>query len=274
MENHQEIGMKKTLITILFATLALYGCSDDETGGTGGSAGTGGTAGAGGSAGMGGDGGAGGALACDSTANAFIKTLDPDAGFAVSGEDTEDTTDLPTTWSTYSVSLEITAAQVGHILQFGFQNNSSDFDSSGVFYDNVVLDPDSLYAQNFDSLDIDTSPIGDGWRFFNNVFAGDGTYKFGYGDPAPNATTDPDNIFISAIVDDQGGAQQGTQQLSVFSDYTCCQEAGPEGHFNGTDLVEVNVFQERTLQLGDVGTTFILNFDAKRGNINDECAAP
>jgi hypothetical protein len=208
-------------------------------------------------------------MACETTANAFIKTVDPDNGF-VSGIATVDTTDLPTTWRSYSASLLITPAQAGHILQFGFQNNASDFKSSGVFYDNVELaDPGILYSQNFDSLDINTSPIGDGWRYFNFVFDSNGMDRFGgYSGAAPNATTDPDNIFISAIVDNQGGPGQGTQQLSVFSDYKCCL---PNiGHNNPTDVVQVNVFQERFLQPRDTGTTFTFNFDAKRGNICSE----
>lgn len=260
---------KTTLITILFAALAVYGCSDDEEGGaagsggtagSGGSAGSGGTAGSGGSAGSGGlagdvvyeqdfnlldingttvgdgwlffvnvfdDGGVqkfgynnppqaapngtgfisglvddqggleqepqqlnvfsdynccqpdeghfgtdlvetnvfqepfdfnnripasevgktytfsfqakAGNIGGGSTANAFIKTLDPDMGFAVSASDTEDMTNIPDTWGGFEVFLEITAELEGHLLQFGFQNNASGFEDSAVYYDNVRL---------------------------------------------------------------------------------------------------------------------------------------
>jgi hypothetical protein len=74
-----------------------------------------------------------------STANAFIKTLNPDDGFSVSASDTEDMTNLPDTWGGFTVSLEITAELEGHLLQFGFQNNASNFEPSGVYYDNVRL---------------------------------------------------------------------------------------------------------------------------------------
>jgi hypothetical protein len=276
--------MRKTLIAILFGTLAFYGCSSESGGGgsagsagaggsagtgggagTGGSAGTGGTAGGGGSAGMGG-GGMGGAVAC-ATANAFIKTLDPDTGFMVSSEATEDTTDLPDTWGTFTVSLELTGAVEGHVLQYGFQNNATNFEDTGVFYDNVVINPGMEYEQDFDSLDIGGATIGDDWIFFVNVFDGDGGYKFGYNDPPDPA---PNGDRVSALVDNQGGAEQGTQQLSIYSDYTCCQGTN-EGHFNGTDLVETNVFRERTVQAADVGNTLTFTFDAKRGNINQDC---
>jgi hypothetical protein len=74
----------------------------------------------------------------------------------------------------------------------------------------------------------------------------------------------------AAIVTDQGGPEQGSRQLSVFSDYQCCQS--DQGHFNGTDLVESNIFREWTIGGADdpfpsLGTTVTVNFDAKRGNI-------
>ncbi|MDH3843871.1 MAG: hypothetical protein OES69_08020, partial [Myxococcales bacterium] len=214
-------------------------------------------------------GGTGGMPACDSTANAFIKTLDPDADFMVSASDIVDTTDLSTDWQRLTLSLQITADPdlVGHILQFGFQTNASDFGDSGVFYDNVELaDPAVVYTQNFNNLDIGGTVIGDDWLYFVNVFDSVGTRKFGYNEGlfAPNGPQ------ISALVTGEGGPTQEPQQLSVFSDYNCCQTTN-EGHFNGTDLVETNVFQERTIVAGDVGTTFVFSVDAKRGNINLGC---
>ncbi len=49
------------------------------------------------------------------------------------------TTNLPDTWATSSLSLEITPDLEGHILQFGFQTNATNFEPSGNFYDNVVV---------------------------------------------------------------------------------------------------------------------------------------
>jgi hypothetical protein len=76
---------------------------------------------------------------CDVTANAFIKTLDPDDGFSLGDSDTVDTSDLPTEWGGFTIFLPITQDLVGHILQFGFQTNATNFEPSGNIYDNVVV---------------------------------------------------------------------------------------------------------------------------------------
>ena len=88
----------------------------------------------------------------NATANAFIKTLDPNNGFQTSLIDTVDTTNLPDTWGGYTASITIPDddAFINQVLQFGFQNNASNFQSSGVFYDNVVLNPGPEYTQDFD----------------------------------------------------------------------------------------------------------------------------
>ncbi len=208
--------MKKTLFMILFATLAVYGCSSDEEGGTagsGGSAGSGGTAGSGGSAGSGGTAGSGGSA----------------------GE--------------------------------GGMGGSAGMGGT----------PGAIYEQDFESLDdmSATALTDDGWQFFANVYDGSDVFKFPYGPfGAPNATVSPTDTFISAVVSGEGDVPQGTQQLSVFNDYNCC---GPgvtdEGHFNGTDKVEINVFQERTIVADDIGKTLTFSFDAKRGNIEGATTA-
>ncbi|MBT8144848.1 MAG: family 16 glycosylhydrolase, partial [Gammaproteobacteria bacterium] len=121
--------------------------------------------------------------------------------------------------------------------------------------------PEELYVQAFDSMDInDTAALtNDGWIVFGNVFDSNENFQFGYGPfGAPNGP--PGEAFFSAIVADQGGPDQGTQQLSIFSDYNCC---GTVGHFNGTDIVESLVFQERTITADDVGRTFTFSWDAK-----------
>ena len=103
------------------------------------------------------------------------------------------------------------------------------------------------------------------------MFNGTGAFKFGFGPfPAPTTTGQ-----ISAIATGEGGPDQGSNQLLVFSNYDCC---GPgtsnEGHFNGTDLVETIVFQEiNPILAGDIGRTFTFEFDAKRGNIGGATTA-
>jgi beta-glucanase (GH16 family) len=130
--------------------------------------------------------------------------------------------------------------------------------------------PTIQFEENFDSLGKDDpNALGDtGWLIFGAVFDSAGTFKFGYGAfPAPNNPSPPG---WAAIVDDQGGVEQGTQQLSIFSDYNCCQPG--QGHFNGTDLVESNIFREWTIGAAggafpSLDTTVTFSFDAKKGNI-------
>ena len=80
-----------------------------------------------------------GDLTSPSTAFAFIKTLDPGAGFAETNFIKLDTTTIPSTWAPYSITLVVDAALLGQILQFGFSATTTNFVASGVFYDNMVL---------------------------------------------------------------------------------------------------------------------------------------
>lgn len=117
----------------------------------------------------------------------------------------------------------------------------------------------SAYSQNFESL-VATDPAAlgaDGWLVFGNVFGPGGTpYLYGYGVfPAPNAG----NAF-SNIATGEGGVDQGAQQLVIFSDYN------NGDHANG-NIIEANVFQERSIAASDVGSTWTFQFDAKLGNL-------
>ena len=127
------------------------------------------------------------------------------------------------------------------------------------------------YEQDFEALDpADPDALrNDGWRYFGNVFAGDGSLKFGFG-PFPTPTTSGQ---ISAIATGEGGPEQGANQLTVFSNYDCCVQT-LEGHFNGTDLVQTIVFQSiNPILATDIGRTFTFTFDAKRGNIGGNTTA-
>jgi len=74
-----------------------------------------------------------------STAEAFVKTIDPNNGFAETNLITESMTAIPATWGTYSMSLPIDAGLVGQIFQVGFASTATNYEGSGVFYDNVSL---------------------------------------------------------------------------------------------------------------------------------------
>mgnify|MGYP001828970376 FL=1 len=76
----------------------------------------------------------------NSTASAFIKTLDPNNGYALTNFIEFDTTSIPITWGTFSLNIAIDAGLNGQLLQFGFLNEASFYESSGVVYDNVCFD--------------------------------------------------------------------------------------------------------------------------------------
>lgn len=80
-----------------------------------------------------------GNIAGNSEGYAFIKTLDPSAGWAMTNYITADMTAIPETWAGYSLSVEITPAMEGQILQFGFMNTATLYESAGIFYDNLAF---------------------------------------------------------------------------------------------------------------------------------------
>ncbi len=79
-----------------------------------------------------------GNLVPPTTAVAFIKTLNPSAGYALTNFITVDMTAIPITWNTYSLQLTITPDLVGQLAQIGFANTCTNYVGSGVFYDNLV----------------------------------------------------------------------------------------------------------------------------------------
>lgn len=118
------------------------------------------------------------------------------------------------------------------------------------------------YQQTFETLNqaSGTALGDDGWLVFANVFNPDWSYGYNYGPfPAPNNA----GGFCGIDNTGQGGPEQGTQVLVVYSDYN-----NGDAHGNGKHL-EANVFRERTIVAGDVGRTLTFAADAKRGNIND-----
>jgi hypothetical protein len=120
------------------------------------------------------------------------------------------------------------------------------------------------YSQDFEAMDA-TDPgalAADGWLVFGNVFGPDHAYWYGYGVfPAPNAG----NAFCSIAIG-EGGAEQGSQQLNVFSDYNNAD------HGNGA-YIEANVFQEQLVGPGHVDQTWVFDFQAKRGNLAGQTTA-
>ncbi len=76
-----------------------------------------------------------------STSLAFIKVLDPNAGFTLTDFVTIDMTSIGNAWGTFDMSVFLDPGQAGQILQFGFLNVASNFEDSGMVYDNVNFRP-------------------------------------------------------------------------------------------------------------------------------------
>lgn len=80
-----------------------------------------------------------GFISGDSTAEAFIRTLDPAAGFSATNNILLDTTSLSSEWGTFTLNLLIPADNSldGQLLQFGFSTFAAYYQSSDNFYDNI-----------------------------------------------------------------------------------------------------------------------------------------
>jgi hypothetical protein len=72
-----------------------------------------------------------------SSALAFIKTLDPAAGFALTNFITVDMTHLPPEWDSFQLEIFIDETLPGQILQFGFLSAATFYEPSGILYDNI-----------------------------------------------------------------------------------------------------------------------------------------
>ena len=82
-----------------------------------------------------------GNIAGSSTAAAFIKTVDPQSGFTLTNFLNVDMTTTSTEWQRYTLTLSIDAGLDGQLLQFGFLNLATNYEGSGIFYDNVDFRP-------------------------------------------------------------------------------------------------------------------------------------
>lgn len=209
-----------------------------------------------------------------SKANAFIKTLDPGAGFVTTAKFSLETTKLdpdPNNFVQMTLSLPITADRAGDLIQFGFDVwASGGTEPSAVSYDLVEFTVEDTFGSFFSDFEEGTGTVAAnpealnnaGWRVFGAVFTnpGDTLPRFVYGPfGAPNGTS---NGF-SSVASGQAGPSQGVQYLNTFNDYDCC---GPgttnEGHFNGTDVVDSSIFQEFLVGSSDVGRQVEFKFDA------------
>jgi|GEM_PF-3435134 len=106
-----------------------------------------------------------------------------------------------------------------------------------------------IFIDDFEEADTTNGAAITGWTWYVNVFDG-AAYKGGYGGSAVSNSEQISNIS------DEVGANQGTQALNVYSDYS------NQDHAKGWDI-EVNLYREFTVKTSDSGE-FIFEFDVKR----------
>jgi len=70
---------------------------------------------------------------------AYINILEQTASYATLANIEVETTNVGTGWTVASVSLLIDAAWVGELMQIGFRNNTTEWDASGMYYDNLSV---------------------------------------------------------------------------------------------------------------------------------------
>jgi hypothetical protein len=77
------------------------------------------------------------------TALAFFKVLNPFTGYSLTEFLWVDMTGITNMWAGHSLSILIGDWE-GQILQFGFLNTATDYEGSGIYYDNVAFGPAPL----------------------------------------------------------------------------------------------------------------------------------
>lgn len=78
-----------------------------------------------------------GNLDLQSTATAFIKTIDPASNFDMTNLVAQDMTTTPVEWQGYVLELPIIQELVGQYIQIGFNSTATLYEPSGIIYDNV-----------------------------------------------------------------------------------------------------------------------------------------
>lgn len=123
------------------------------------------------------------------------------------------------------------------------------------------------YTEDFESLSpADAAALsGTGWLIGNVIQAGGTGAWFGPNNGAPNTSAGGGLNGYSAVVTGQGGATQGTNQLSVFSDYNGWSAFGGAG----SQTLDTFVYRDLGLVTADmVGQTYEFTYDTKEGNIS------
>ena len=123
------------------------------------------------------------------------------------------------------------------------------------------------YSQNWEGVNPATDiNIGDGF-VIGNINVGTGGAWFENA-AAPNSPAAGVNGY-SAFVTDEGGVDQGSNQLSVFSDYNSWSPFTTPG----TTLQTYTHRDHDTIGLDDVGKTYRFAFDGKDGGVSGDPAS-
>lgn len=92
-----------------------------------------------------------GNIAAPSEAYAFIKVLDPGAGWATTQFITVETTNTPATWTRYGLEVDLSGSE-NQIVQIGFMTLAMNYNSCGVFYDNLDFGDNPSVATESSSM--------------------------------------------------------------------------------------------------------------------------
>jgi hypothetical protein len=170
----------------------------------------------------------------DSMAAAFFKTLDPGAGWALTNYIPVPMTDIPDTWDSYSVDIDIDPSLEGQILQFGFINWASNYEGSGIFYDNIGFDLAPL------SVSLDIRPGGCPNPITGRVQGLIPAALLGTGDLDVN-DIDVASLQLEGVAPVRSAYEDVAEPFA--GDLCGCTEAGPDGlldltlKFSARDLI-------------------------------------
>jgi hypothetical protein len=183
-----------------------------------------------------------GNIAGNSMAGAFFKTLDPAAGYALTNYIPIDLTYITETWYGHSLDIDIDPSLEGQILQFGFINWASNYQGSGIFYDNVNFDLAPLSV----SLDIKPgscpNPVTGKSRGLVSM-ALLGTAEFDVRD------IDVDSLQLEGVAPIHSDYEDVAEPFA--GDLCGCTEAGPDGFLDLTLKFKSQDVVDAIVQRGD-----------------------
>ncbi|MEM9481230.1 MAG: hypothetical protein AAGA58_16380 [Verrucomicrobiota bacterium] len=149
-----------------------------------------------------------------STAEAFVKVLDPSNSFAQTAISSIDLTATPATWTSYTLNIAIDSSTMeGQLVQFGFLNVAGNFDSSGIYYDNVCFEEvtsntdltisEITKTGNFVIVTIPTSTIGETYDLLKSTTLTGGINSYSVIDPGISGSGGPVEFFDFSATEDK-----------------------------------------------------------------------